>query len=40
MFDDWFETGTQDPAYTTEFGWEPLPDNVIPLPRRAPDETV
>jgi hypothetical protein len=34
------ETELRDPAYSTEFGWEPLPDNVIPLPRRAADEMV
>lgn len=36
MYEDWFEP--QDSAYATEFGWEPLPDDVIPLPRRAPDD--
>jgi hypothetical protein len=25
-------------AYAAEFGWTPLPPNVIPLPRRSSDE--
>lgn len=33
-----FEDALENPAYLTEFGWEPLPDNVIPFPRQAPDE--
>jgi hypothetical protein len=31
-------TPAEDPACPTEFGWVPLPGNVIPLPRRAPDD--